>query len=173
MKLFFTISFLLYLTFFNGCAQRKNEHENNNTTKYILVRHAEKDSSNPSNKNPDLTPEGIDRAKNLATLFKGTKIDFVFSTDLKRTLHTVTPIAKNKKLEIITYIPFKLYTDAFKKKTESKTTIIVGHSNTIPDLVNKIIGKQKYPNIHENEYDNLYMITIKGDVITDHLESYN
>ncbi|GAA3516067.1 hypothetical protein GCM10022393_32590 [Aquimarina addita] len=169
MKSYRILYLLLCLIVFNGCAQKKSK--NSNITKYILVRHAEKNISDSSD--PDLTAAGILRANNLAEMFKETTIDFVFSTDTKRTIQTATPIAKSKKTEIITYDPRDLYTDDFKLKTNNKTSVIVGHSNTIPDLVNKIIGKQKYKDINEEDYSNLFTITIKGDTITDHLENYN
>jgi len=45
--------------------------------------------------------------------------------------------------------------------------MIVGHSNTTPTFVNKIIGQNKYEEIDEKEYGTLFIIKITGNVITD------
>jgi hypothetical protein len=50
--------------------------------------------------------------------------------------------------------------EAFKKETFGKTILIVGHSNTIPNMVNQIIKENKYSDIAENQFGNLYIVTI-------------
>ncbi|UFH35122.1 hypothetical protein [Flavobacterium acetivorans] len=47
-----------------------------------------------------------------------------------------------------------------------KKILIVGHSNSTPDFVNKIINKDKYTAIDENTFGNLYIITVSGNTIT-------
>jgi hypothetical protein len=40
----------------------------------------------------------------------------------------------------------------------------VGHSNTVDDIVNKLCGEIKVPaDLPDTEYDNLYIITKKGN----------
>jgi hypothetical protein len=42
-------------------------------------------------------------------------------------------------------------------------TLIVGHSNTVDDIVNKLCGEIKVPiDLPDSEYDNLYLIRKKG-----------
>ena len=65
----------------------------------------------------------------------------IFSTNYKRTIATASPTAISKKLKIKLYDAKKLYSKDFKEKTRGKTILIVGHSNTTPQFVNKIIGK--------------------------------
>ena len=43
-----------------------------------VVRHAEKDTSDPKDKDPDLSPEGKERAEALAKYLKGEKLDSIF-----------------------------------------------------------------------------------------------
>ena len=50
--------------------------------------------------------------------------------------------------------------ELFKKKTHGKTILIVGHSNTVPNMVNQIIKENKYVDIAENQFGNLYIITL-------------
>jgi hypothetical protein len=49
---------------------------------------------------------------------------------------------------------------SFKKETHGKAILIVGHSNTIPNMVNQIIKENKYINIEENQFGNLYIVTL-------------
>ena len=60
-------------------------------------------------------------------------------------------------------ILLKLYVDDFKLKTKGKNVLIVGHSNTTPSFANKILGKDLFKQINENNVDsnsNLYIITV-------------
>ena len=50
--------------------------------------------------------------------------------------------------------------ELFKKETHGKTILIVGHSNTVPNMVNQIIKENKYVDIAENQFGNLYIITL-------------
>ncbi|MHA7058954.1 SixA phosphatase family protein [Aquimarina sp. M1] len=167
MKLLFRL--LILTTFFGSCAQTKDTQAN--TTTYILVRHAEKDLTD--NANPNLTQKGKQRARKLAKLYTNTTIDFVFSTDYNRTMQTATPLAKSKNLKILKYDPQNLYSTEFRQKTKGKTSLIVGHSNTTPDFVNKILGESKYQDIQEDNYDQIFTIIIKGNQITDTITRYH
>jgi len=139
--------------------------ENDSISTYYLIRHAEKDRSDSTNKNPDLTESGFVRADNWSKIFDQLPIDAVYSTNYKRTLNTVLPTAKNNNLTIKTYHPFKIDIPQFIKDTKGKRVLIVGHSNTTPDFVNKLIGKEVYQDIDDTNNANLYIVTIKGEQI--------
>ncbi len=47
--------------------------------------------------------------------------------------------------------------------------LIVGHSNRIPTFINKLLGEEKYPEILEPEFGNLYIIKEIGDEISTEL----
>ena len=130
---------------------------------YFLIRHAEKDRSDATNKNPNLTEQGTLRAKRWNELLSQFHIDKVYSTNYNRTLQTAMPTAKNNNLTITTYHPFKIDMQQFLKDTKGKSVLIVGHSNTIPSFVNKLIGKETYQDIDDANNANLYIVTIKGD----------
>ena len=140
-------------------------------TTYYLIRHAEKDTLNPQEKNPDLTQEGIQRADNWAALFSEITFDEIYSTDYKRTVNTAKPIALDQNIEIKYYHPKEVYQTGFLAATQGKTVLIVGHSNTIPVFANYLIGKEKYSEFPETIYNNLYTITKdqNGQVINDTL----
>jgi phosphohistidine phosphatase SixA len=160
------LAFLIFISYWiNSC--QSNVSPQQITTTYFLVRHAEKDLSDPDNQNPKLTEAGKIRSENWAKMLVDTPVDMVYTTNYIRTRKTAEPIAKNKKLELALYNPRNLYDSRFQKKTKGKTVVIVGHSNTIPALVNKIIGKEKYSTIDEKIYGKLFIIKITGDIITD------
>jgi 2,3-bisphosphoglycerate-dependent phosphoglycerate mutase len=134
----------------------------NNTTTYYFIRHAEKVDNS---KNPDLSEIGLERAKLWNEIFSEINIDAIYSTDFKRTLQTITPIANSKKVTIINYNPKTIDIESFKKNTLGKKVLVVGHSNTIPNFVNQIINKKIYSDIDDITFGNLYIVTINGDSI--------
>ncbi|WP_299251630.1 phosphoglycerate mutase family protein [uncultured Aquimarina sp.] len=171
IKYISTTFLLLLLVSFSSCAQEAVE--NKNTTTYILVRHSEKDLSDKSNRNPNLTEQGKERSENLVKILADIKIDQVYSTNYTRTLQTAAPIAKDRNIEISFYDPRKLFDQEFQKETTGKTSLIVGHSNSTPAFVNKIIGQKKYNDIDEKNYSKLFIIKIVGDIITDTVLNIN
>jgi len=65
----------------------------NDKTTYYLIRHAEKDRTDKTNKNPNLNEKGLERAKKWATYFKEIQLDAVYSTNYNRTQQTAKPTA--------------------------------------------------------------------------------
>ncbi len=139
------------------------EAQENETTTYYFIRHAEKDRSDSSNKNPDLTEKGIQRAEKWSNVFENVKFDFIFSTKYNRTLQTAQPTALKQQLEIQYYSPNNLYNEVFKLKTKGKTVLVIGHSNTTPQFVNDILKEDRYPEIDDNNNSNLYIVVIQNN----------
>lgn len=129
-------------------------------TTYYLIRHAEKDRSDPNNSDPNLTEIGLERAKNYATFFKNVDLDLIFSTNYNRTRQTVQFVATDKNLEVQTYDPSEMYSEEFQQLTEGKTVLVAGHSNTTPQFVNAIIGEEKYTDMDDNDNSSVYVVTL-------------
>lgn len=140
--------------------------QENEKSTYYLIRHAEKDRSDATNKNPDLNLKGKKRAIKWSHILTKFGIDAVYSTDYKRTLQTAKPTAKAKNVTIKTYHPFKIDMDVFRNDTNGKNVLIVGHSNTTADFANKLIGSDIYPEIEDDNNANLYIVTIEGEKIS-------
>lgn len=153
---------LVFITASCGQGNSKSDNTDGKTT-YYLIRHAEKDRSDSSNRNPDLKAEGQDRAERWAKRFKDVDFDVVYSTDYNRTQQTAAPTAKSKGLTVQSYDPSKLYDEAFQKATAGKTVLIVGHSNTTPEFANAIMGKNHFPAIDDSDNGNLFIVTITKD----------
>ncbi|MGB1211559.1 MAG: phosphoglycerate mutase family protein [Lacinutrix venerupis] len=155
-----------------SCLKAQNNNEDDKkitTTTYYIVRHAEKDNK-PAN-NPKLLPEGKLRALNYAKYFKNIKLDAIYSTDFTRTKNTALPTAKSKNLKTIIYNAFEIDYNKFKDETKGKTIFIVGHSNTISDFANNIIGTKEYNEIDETVYNNMYIVTITDKKINHQLKT--
>ena len=140
---------------------------------YYFIRHAEKDRSDPLNKNPHLSEIGKQRAEYWSVIFKNVKFDAVYSTDFNRTKETALPTASKNNVELTIYDPKTMYTSTFLKETQGKTVLIVGHSNTTPRFVNSILGNKKYDDIDDSNNANLYIITVSGNHISDILLKIN
>lgn len=136
-----------------------------NRNTFYIVRHAEKMavSANMSSDVP-LTEAGQRRAENLSQILASKKFVAIFSTQTIRTLTTAKPLADFKELPILPYSP-KDTVDLFIQRLKSirkGSVLIVGHSNTVDDLVNKMMGENLLTDLPDTEYDNLFMIKRKG-----------
>ena len=144
----------------------KNDINNNGITKIILLRHAEKVLDGSSN--PELTIKGEERAKKLAFLLEDIKIDKIFATPFIRTENTVAILASSKGLTIAKYdSKDQNFATSLLEKGKDQTIVVVGHSNSIPFLVNKLIGKNSYKELSENEYGKLWVLTFSDTKLID------
>lgn len=136
------------------------------TVTVFLTRHAEKATNDP--KDPDLSEVGKQRAENFVVIFENQKIDRFLSTPYKRTKQTLEPLAKANGKEVIEYSPTMpdILIDQVRK-LENETVFISGHSNTIPDLVNRFTGKKDAKMIDDSRYGDLWQLTlVKGEVVS-------
>jgi broad specificity phosphatase PhoE len=129
-------------------------------TTVIAVRHAEK-KIEPNNQDPDLTPEGEARAKEIARMFAPASVNAIYATQYKRTQETVKPLSDQTGVQPT--ILQANQTDELVKQIltnhRGETIFVAGHNNTIPALVSTLSGDQ-YPTIPESEFDNVYIVTI-------------
>lgn len=137
-------------------------HAQNETTIY-LIRHAEKADSSS---NTELSAEGKKRADEWAAYFKDVPIDLIYSTPYLRTQNTCSPTAISKQKEIISYNPREMDLKKLIAENPGKTILITGHSNTIPKHINQLLSEEKYPEIPESQFGNLYAIKVKNGVIS-------
>ena len=134
-------------------------------TMVIVVRHAEKSTDDP--KDPSLSEQGQARADKLAVILKDAHVTAAYTTQYKRTKLTALPAATQSGLSVevrdATRENANTYTaDLLKeiqKKHRGKTVLVVGHSNTVPEIVKQLTGVDIAP-IGENEFDRLYLITL-------------
>tara|TARA_Y200000002_G_scaffold106844_1_gene87268 strand:+ start:3434 stop:3928 length:495 start_codon:yes stop_codon:yes gene_type:complete len=131
-----------------------------------LIRHAEKVRSDKSDRDPDLNNKGLLRAENWKNYFISKNISRIYSTNYKRTIKTAIPLAENNNLEILIYSSDDIVYETFLKSSEGENTVVVGHSNTIPDFVNNIIKEEHYEQIDDLNNSNLYIISLCNSGLT-------
>lgn len=119
-----------------------------------LVRHAEKAGIG---KDPALTPQGRLRAQNIAAILHRTGIQAIFSTPTARTLQTAQPLAQQLGLAVERYDPAMPTALVEKVKALHGAVLVVGHSNTLAELV-RLFGGEPGADIADNEYDRLYQL---------------
>lgn len=148
-----TVAVLLLLTAAAVAAQ----------TTVILVRHAEKEAE-PAN-DPALTTAGKARAQRLAEYLKDAGIDAIYSTPYARTLETAQPVADMLGIAV-TRTPLQGGVASFSKGIAARlrthrdqTVLVVGHSNTLGPLI-QALGAAAIPPIADDDYDNLFIVTI-------------
>ncbi|GGE57524.1 histidine phosphatase superfamily protein (branch 1) [Pedobacter psychrotolerans] len=130
------------------------------TTEVWIVRHAEKDKTNPEDKDPNLSDEGRIRAGDLATFLKKTKFDVAFSTPYKRTHQTLDSLIIPK---VVNYNDPKSLVDSVKKNYAGKTVIVAAHSNTVLEIIEAFDGKRPKEMLTEDDYDYIFRLTVKDD----------
>jgi len=138
---------------------------------FILVRHAEKsatgDAASMAKGDPDLSPEGRERAGRFAKRVKKYKPGEIYSTEYKRTRQTAEPIAKLRGKTIQTYDPAK-QADLISMMLNAKMKrfLIIGHSNTVTTLANLLLKKDIFKNLQDTEYGVFWVIRTKRGVVT-------
>lgn len=137
---------------------------------YYIVRHAEKaavdGNPNMSASNPPLSDAGKARAEALRDLLKDKKITQIYSTDYIRTRTTAEPLSMALNVPIVTYKTGADIQSMEQNLDPARVVLIVGHSNTVDDLVNMFCKEQKLTDLPDTEYDNLFVVTIKNGVAT-------
>jgi broad specificity phosphatase PhoE len=135
--------------------------ESADVTVIFLVRHAEQDLPPYKDDPPDpaLNIAGRERAQRLAHVLRDVGITRIMSTQYARAQSTAEPLAQALGLDIAIYSPDDLKSVANKLRTLPGRTLVVGHSNTTPDLVALLGGEPGAEIDHNDEYDRLYVVT--------------
>jgi 2,3-bisphosphoglycerate-dependent phosphoglycerate mutase len=138
--------------------------ESQATTTIIFVRHAEQTSHDEAD--PSLSEAGKRRVAELtrqlefADVVQG--IDAIYSTELKRSTETAQPLAERLDLPINIYSVDDTETVLAEilKAHKGKVILVVGHSNTVPELIANLGASKNVPPIEPDEFDNIYIISI-------------
>lgn len=133
-------------------------------TTIYLVRHAEKQTSDPQDRDPALTEAGIARATTAGKILRHIEFTTIYSSDYQRTRDTAKLIKGERAQAIELYDPRDL--DAFAKQLKAASAdsvfLVVGHSNTTPQLT-QLLSDQAIAPIDESVYHHLYRVGIAED----------
>jgi broad specificity phosphatase PhoE len=128
-----------------------------------VVRHAER--VDDGSEDPPLTSEGEQRAQRLARMLAGKRGVAVYATQYQRTQGTARPTAEAWGVPITTYdgqTAADNLVDAIKGANPQGTILIVGHSDTVPDLVAQLCQCSVDP-IDDSDFGNLYQVALAAD----------
>jgi 2,3-bisphosphoglycerate-dependent phosphoglycerate mutase len=135
------------------------------STTVIVIRHAEKDLS-VSVTDPPLNPEGEARAALLATMFGDAKhlghLDAIYVSPALRNRRTAAPLADRLGITPVVVPaddPRGLARRALREHPGGRV-MIIGHSDTVPQIVAALSGNSKIPELGDQEYGTMYIVTV-------------
>jgi len=133
----------------------------------IVIRHAERaDGGAGANAgmtdkpaDPPLSAVGEARAAKLAAMLAETGVNAIFTTEFKRTQDTAKPLAAKLGLKSVTVSAKDTegLIARIQKDHAKDVVLIVGHSNTVPDIVKAFTGKVII--MKDEEYDAMFVLT--------------
>jgi broad specificity phosphatase PhoE len=136
------------------------------TRTVYVVRHAEKIAATDSAAkmmadDPPLSEAGKVRAIVLRDELDNKHIRHIYSTNTSRAISTAEPLSQAIKIRIDPYKNLDSLVSLIK--SVKGNTLVVGHSNTVDDIVNKLCGQTKIAaDLKDSEYDNLFIVKLKG-----------
>lgn len=134
----------------------------------VVVRHAEKDDDDKLD--PSLAGNGEVRAEALAATLAGAGLDRAIATQYRRTRQTAAPAAAAAGLEVevreVNAGNAASYASDLAAELRAmpagSTVLVVGHSNTVPGIVEALSGQAAEP-MPETEYDRYTVVLLDAD----------
>lgn len=133
-----------------------------NRPTYYIVRHAEK-AAQAQNMTSDviLTEAGDERAKALENKLRNKRIGHIFSTNTIRTISTAKPLSDATGIKIKFYDTRDTSFISELRKIQKGGVVVVGHSNTVDDLVNKLMASPVLKDLPDTTYGDLFIVKRK------------
>ena len=135
------------------------------TTTIVVLRHAEKQVGTIDD--APLSPQGEQRATRLAQMFGDAEAfgrgERIYVTDTRRTQQTAAGLAQRLDLQPVLIDAKDSPDDLARrvlKENRGGLAIVVGHSNTVPQLVAELAHTDNVPAIGEQEFDTVYFVTV-------------
>jgi broad specificity phosphatase PhoE len=118
-----------------------------------VIRHLQKESG----ADPALTAEGRAGASALAELLADKGVTAIFATETRRAMETAAPLAARLGIAITPYDPGDPAALAKVAAGVKGAILVVGHSNTVPQLVASFGGAEPAA-IADDEFGTLYIV---------------
>jgi phosphohistidine phosphatase SixA len=136
---------------------------------YFVVRHTEKEPANTMTSDVPLSTPGEKRAQALADSLP-VEIEQVWSTNTLRTRSTITPFLKKIRLSEDQLHLYGNDSLVYYIKTWKKlgTAVIVGHSNTVDDIVNGLLGRTELKDLPDSQFGDLFIVHRKKGIFGTH-----
>jgi phosphohistidine phosphatase SixA len=131
---------------------------------YYVMRHLEKGEGS----DPGLSVAGTANAQRLAGWFDGrAKPQEIYVSTTRRARETAAPLAVRLGLIPKEYNPADTAALVARVRAEPGSVLVVGHSNTVPDIVAGLGGTRPAP-LAETDYRSVWMVPKSGGA-TEHL----
>ena len=118
---------------------------------YYVMRHLQK-ADGPD---PGLSAEGQANARRLIGFFATDRPRVIYVSTTKRALETAEPLASRVGAKIRRYDPADTPQLIARVSAERGPVLIVGHSNTVPEIVARLGGERPAP-LAETDYGTIW-----------------
>jgi broad specificity phosphatase PhoE len=130
------------------------------TTTVIVLRHAEK--ATDAGDDPPLSPTGLARAERLAGLLAAAPLDAVYASDTQRAQQTAAPLAARHRLPVTVRAARDVrgLIGDIGDRHVGRSVVVVGHSNTVPEIVSALTRGKQAVAIADDEFDRIFIVTV-------------
>jgi phosphohistidine phosphatase SixA len=135
------------------------------TTTIVVLRHAEKQVNSISDS--PLSPPGEIRAERLAQMFGGAekfgRLEKIYVTATRRTQQTAATLAQRLDLKPEVAAANETPSETARRalrENRGGLALIVGHSNTVPDIVRALAKVDHVPLFSDEEFDTIYIVSV-------------
>lgn len=128
------------------------------TTTVLLVRHADREPGRDQ-----LSAAGLERARKLTEALRDADLAAIYQTQYRRTQQTAAAVATAFGLTPVAVDARDseaLARDVLQNH-RGETVLVVGHSNTVPDVV-AALGGPSIPDFAEDDYGKLLVLDLCG-----------
>lgn len=125
---------------------------------FYVVRHL---NTPAGERDPDLLPEGQRLAALLPARLAAHPPRTIFVSDFRRTRQTAAAVAARWALTPIVYDPADTPGLVVRVRAAPGPVLIVGHSNTVPDIVEQLGGTRPAPLSHP-DFGDLWILALDG-----------
>ena len=126
---------------------------------WYVVRHLQK-AEGPD---PALSAEGARNAEKLASWFGKDPPAAIYVSTTRRARETAAPVAARFGIAVREYDPRDTPGLLARVKAEAGTVLIVGHSNTVPEIVAGL-GGARPADLAESDYGDIFRVSRDGTV---------
>jgi broad specificity phosphatase PhoE len=135
------------------------------TTTVVVIRHADKGPNAIAD--APLSPPGEQRAVRLAQMFgdgeKFGRVKKLYVTETRRAQQTVAELAQRLgvKPEVVdSKSSSSQLARRVLRENRGGLALVVGHSNTVPEIVADMAGVDNVPQMDDEEFDTMYIVTV-------------
>lgn len=138
--------------------------ESQATTTVIFVRHA--DMAPDVTGNPGLSPSGWVRAEELSHVLADVDVvagvDAIFASRFRYSQETAEPLARrlNLPVQLVDDADASVITRKILRDYKGQIVLVITEPGPLPFLVRALHGSKKLPPVADDEYDNIYVVSI-------------